>query len=567
MAFLSNSRLPRLHPSLGSEVLAHLRRMAELPLSGVVAGQAVASAIDDLWGPGGGVYNDIDVFIPVVPGSMRGTKAAEPPTRFTPRYVETADYGAMQRFLRSVGTYQLETTVRRELVNRVYISLAGELRMADHGLRVISSFDLNCCRVAVDIRSGRLTWDHHYEAYLRTRQLRIVTVHTPAHTFLRLLKKRQELPGVSVDLEAAAQICFVTEDAVLRPELRARGAASYVFGEKYRSLAAALEPQWSPYYELDAAWLHLQSDDPDEGGRLWKEGAGDETSLDAVSLHTLRPRGFDQNPYVDAARQLGPASVVLLPSRIYAERDAYRCAMVNGTRFPVAASREPGSRLEAYSMARGYDYLKASAAVADWVSLNEFLARPSGEMTYGMTAAQQHEVAQRLRQHGAALGVPDGFAVMLDAFDATKVLEPQSLFTASSAILERERALLHREALVADTAMCLNPLREPIELKELRTLRELREATYRTGYAIPQVSTTFLADHWRFFLLADATHRSLLACRLDSDGQLVAPFEHHSLSDAHGLMDEHHFDVAQALKGDWVQRGLARESAYLAAPL
>ena len=44
-------------------ILAKLGEMATLPANGILAGQSVASALMDLCGMGGGVYNDIDIFL------------------------------------------------------------------------------------------------------------------------------------------------------------------------------------------------------------------------------------------------------------------------------------------------------------------------------------------------------------------------------------------------------------------------------------------------------------------------------------------------------------------------
>ena len=51
-----------LHPGMGESIVAHLSQFGNLPKTGILAGQAVDSAITDLFGNGGGVYNDLDIF-------------------------------------------------------------------------------------------------------------------------------------------------------------------------------------------------------------------------------------------------------------------------------------------------------------------------------------------------------------------------------------------------------------------------------------------------------------------------------------------------------------------------
>ena len=50
-------------PDLAERVLALLSAKEALPSFGIVAGQAVASAIDEILGTGPAVYNDIDGFL------------------------------------------------------------------------------------------------------------------------------------------------------------------------------------------------------------------------------------------------------------------------------------------------------------------------------------------------------------------------------------------------------------------------------------------------------------------------------------------------------------------------
>jgi hypothetical protein len=540
----------QLHAGMGPAILDYLAKMDTLPTFGCVAGQAVASAIDNLYGRGGGVFNDIDVFIPVEYGTMRSsTKASKPPSRFTPKYVESGAYGEMQKFLLQVGTYELEATSRRGLVNRIYITFSGELRTNDHSLRVISSFDLNCTRVAVDLRSKRLWWDHHFEHYLRTRELRIVTAHTPVHTFLRLLKKREELADVSVDMETAARACFVMQDAVLKPELRRSGAASFIFGEKYRAMAESLQSAWAPYYAWDEEWLHLV----DAGENEWAEGAGDELTTDAVSLYTLRPRGELEKVYSEAARELGVMSVVLLPPRMYAEREAYHKTIVNGTQLDLNISNPPESRLHAYQMARGADYLFGVQSSVNWQELDVFLDSALGRTTYGMSALKQLDMVDELKTLQKSLGVPDGLRVLLDAWQGVKSLDPGTILPVARQVLELERKPTILQPLPpTPPQLQLNPACSPVTIRQIPTERELKELAFVSGgrLSLPSMWSSYV------LMLEDETSRSALACIYSpGDKKPTGAYQLYNFTAGAKEPSIHHQQVAQAILAAWHAAG------------
>lgn len=555
-----------LHPGMGPAILDRLARMDELPKFGTVAGQAVASAIDDIWGKGGGVYNDIDVFVPVDSSKITTDKAAEAPWRFTPLYAESAAYGEMQKYLLQVGTYRLVKTTRRGMVNSVLIDFSGELRCADHSKRVISSFDLNCTRVAVDLRTKRLVWDRHFEQFLRNRELRIVTAHTPVHTFLRLLSKRRQLANVTVDVETAARTCFVMQEASLREELRAKRAASFVFGEKYRQLADDLHADWAAYYDWGDDWFHLEASRHEDEDDEWKPGVGDETALQAVNLHTLLPRGELEPVYKKAAAELGAFSVVILPSRIYAERELFRGSLVSGHRFEAEASKNPDTRLLAYGQARGMDYLHGLSAITDWVGLNDFLKSPVGAETYGLSAKEQLEVLAELKNLATPLGVPDAAGILAEAYAKVKVLHGPDLLPVAQEILEEERKRFFTQDLAPLTQrMQVNPLREPVTVTELTSLRQLKELSMGLDSTPIPLRGRFGPDY-RYVLLEDSVDRTLVAIATTSRGKLADVFRAYNWTPNGGAVADHHQEVLDKLKSQLSDAGLVEKDVTAAIP-
>ena len=193
----------KLDPGMGPAVLRHLRQFANLPTDGLVAGQAVASAVSELFGEGWGVvYNDVDVFRHYrrLDETEEQRKRREKlrvldTVRFTALDLEVegwTPYSAMREVaITRREKYSVVKTMREGMLNVVYY---------DHGYasvdgQFLQTFDINAAQVGVDILSGQLMWTREYQRYLRTKQLEIVTMHTPYQSLIRYFKKRQELDG------------------------------------------------------------------------------------------------------------------------------------------------------------------------------------------------------------------------------------------------------------------------------------------------------------------------------------------------------------------------------------
>lgn len=242
-----------LRPEMGPVILQHLRQFAPLPGKGILAGQAVDSAITDLWGKGGGVYNDLDVFRQCPTAANRPyLKANTTAMRSQLSLVRGADYDGMALFLQTTNTYGIASVSRKDMLNFVNCTMAnGHYSDKLTAAKVLAGFDINSCRVGVDLETGLLHWDVHYEQFLASRQLKIIMMHTPWHTFLRLAKKSRELPGVYVNLEQAAMTCSGMARSRGLSQLLTNKGISLLFGQKNLELATRLRSDWAPYFKLE----------------------------------------------------------------------------------------------------------------------------------------------------------------------------------------------------------------------------------------------------------------------------------------------------------------------------
>jgi hypothetical protein len=227
-----------LSPALGQTILADLRKHFPLPDHGCIAGGAILDWME------GRIPNDIDVFV------RSG--------RLTPQFElnRTADNGILRRlddayfgqriYWRS--TYQVLATERDGLLNR--IEVAG----TDRAAAIITGFDLNACRAAIDLRTGRLVWDRSFERFVETRELQVTGLNTPPHTMLRYLSKKERLECRGDDdreMEILAAACLPFPDPWDEESDDARDAPILRFGEKMVAVHDRHARRISTYADLE----------------------------------------------------------------------------------------------------------------------------------------------------------------------------------------------------------------------------------------------------------------------------------------------------------------------------
>lgn len=464
-----------LRPEMGEPILAHLGKMAKLPKFGVVAGQAVASAIEDLWGVGGGVYNDLDVFIPCSGRfTSKEPKANHMPTRCEAVALSRSGYGgSVQRHLEMVQTYRIEEVRYKGLVNKVYFSLpdAYEVRAADHAERVIGGFDINAVRVGIDLRTRKLVWDSHYEQFLADRELRIAACYTPAHSMVRLLKKAQELPDVTVDVETAARITAMLQMESLYKQLNSSKLVSYLFGDKFTKLALAHKSQWDAYYELGDEWFHLAT-----STSPWRRGCGDETTIDVKQLHSMTPRGELDATDQAFARELGVSSVVALPAQVYRHRNSRRNGFVGALGLPETPELYADTYLPHYAKVRGADYYDGVDTEDQLEQLRRFSNSSWARQTMGWSGLEQLLFEQGVDALARSLGVPDAESLLTQLAGDVKPLTIERLETAARKLIEDQRKPVHRHnAPLPNISTCEIAGADGLELFELLSVREMEE--------------------------------------------------------------------------------------------
>lgn len=297
-----------LYPDMGLAIAEHLQKVAQqkLPASGFLAGQAVDSAITDLFGKGGGVYNDLDIFrmVPfedtklLVRKKDPDAKVSQLTQRSEATVKQTAHaYLGMVQWLELVSTYGIKSVSRQNMLNFVNCCVSSMREMSRKNriradsfnpMLYLNSFDINSTRVGVDLATKKLIWTPDYQDFLATRQLKTCASHTPYHTFLRLLKKQQELPDTYLNLEQEAAIALALHTNPDLNWLRSTKSIETIYGKKTQELAREFSAESHPYFEqIEKVFTARPAFNAETHKNKWI----DITGSNEIKLWTLSPKG------------------------------------------------------------------------------------------------------------------------------------------------------------------------------------------------------------------------------------------------------------------------------------
>ena len=534
-----------LNANMGTAVVNHLRQFADLPADGILAGQAVDSAITDLFGAGGGIYNDIDVFRrEAEPFANRTRRSANALTkRFELTTASAGSYGNMNVLLEAVQTYGINSVSRQGMLNTVNCDVTWPARTLS-AERVIGGFDINCTRVAVDLATKQLVWDRNYEEFVRSRQLKVTMMHTPWHTFLRLAKKAEELPGVYVDYEVAAEACVaVASSEWLDMMLRMKGV-SMSFGQKHQELAERLKTVWTPYFNFEKQRLYLGRNNkwsPEQ-----EQGTPDGKTID---LCRLVPRGGLDVKLQERCNRMGSGILFFAPRVVEASRRKVAAAAYHKLNaivaqepryaetdidLPRAVNRPTElSFVEIHADLFETEYVQGQALptmatkVAEWVRQHHGLARGLIGLTLGEQYTRMNSITEVCRKFGKKYFDGDtkaGFGVLENHRDA-------QVFASEDAMEQ----VLTQYYLANNAPFEVKPLPLPLvtptrfagfHVRELLSAHELRAEGTTMGHCVGGYSDSVRHNESRILAIRYKNERKTKNCstvELRGDFDVVAP--------------------------------------------
>lgn len=182
----------------------------EMPKKGIVAGQAVASAIYDILGISStGPYNDLDVYVePLdVPETYEVTDESTGVKTITHGIVSSGVRSSFDGIFQPMEKngyclYGSGVAADNPDINYITIMMACDSNASREKV-ILDGFDINACMCALDSKNKRLVVNDQFLDFLETCELKIVNYFTPIHTIVRAVKKAKELDFCTFDHEKA----------------------------------------------------------------------------------------------------------------------------------------------------------------------------------------------------------------------------------------------------------------------------------------------------------------------------------------------------------------------------
>jgi hypothetical protein len=266
-----------------------LREFGTVPDFGVIAGQAVASAMYEIANTGiAGPFNDIDVFVlkehapycphvdePMPPAlNEKGNimdftfvKNTIGKAHKAPRHsLHVSSFGCTLQDPISAGTYQVvyaHNDLNNPFIN--YIRVAFHNRhdsskdiLSLNAEEILFGFDINACQIGLDMATQRVVWTPAFQNFLFSHELKCTFFGTPMHTAVRLCKKHKEMPSLGFNIDAQMKHLQTARKLIMLLEERREfnhgnslkgflpgNIFSHVYRERFLRHADLLDPYFS----------------------------------------------------------------------------------------------------------------------------------------------------------------------------------------------------------------------------------------------------------------------------------------------------------------------------------
>lgn len=174
---------------LGRQAISILKSRFELPANGLLAGGSIANTIWEIVSDNKAVINDLDIFvIDVIKEYSKDYNTIFEYKEEEGKYRER--YGGMDHFIENKNYCKITEASKNE--NDIINLIKYESDTTDPMI-IIKSFDINCTQIGYLIEDDKLYWTKDFEEFLKTGNLKLTNLKTPAHTAIRIAKKKKEL--------------------------------------------------------------------------------------------------------------------------------------------------------------------------------------------------------------------------------------------------------------------------------------------------------------------------------------------------------------------------------------
>jgi hypothetical protein len=174
---------------LAKKALEKIKEQYGLPTHGFLAGGALANTMWSLYTGKPGPINDIDIFYMdsiISDTNINKSEALFGYKEQERKYFE--DYTGITWSDYVKDLYIINSAENDGIFNKI-----GYSSSTDNPEIILKAFDLNCVKVGYDIEKDIFYISEEFKDFLKTGKIKIVSLTTPAHTALRIIKKSKEL--------------------------------------------------------------------------------------------------------------------------------------------------------------------------------------------------------------------------------------------------------------------------------------------------------------------------------------------------------------------------------------
>ena len=231
-----------------SKILTELSKVSLIPDKGFLAGGAVANTLLSMKYGNAYPINDLDIFIETeeVNDPFEPEFKSRTPTR-SQELIILGGYYEGELSYDHGSNYRILEVDRDELLNWITISRVSDRDNIRNYSYILNGFDFNCCQVGIDLKTNELYYTEDFEQFLNTRQLDVTAIYTPAHTAIRLFKKKKEL-DCYCDVEKCMELLSQPLIRETRVRLNSRHFGTY-FSHKYRDMFIEHYKDIKPYFK------------------------------------------------------------------------------------------------------------------------------------------------------------------------------------------------------------------------------------------------------------------------------------------------------------------------------
>jgi len=147
---------------------------------------------------------------------------------------------------------------------------------------ILNGFDFNCCQVGIDLSNNQIYYTQEFVEFLNTQQLEITALYTPAHTAIRLFKKKDEL-NCYCNIEKCMELLSQPLLGDIRKYVNKLHFAFY-FSHKYKDMFMKYYSEIKQYFKLVRFF--------DDKKYMWKLNSG-------ISFSTIEEKEIDKSHAVN----------------------------------------------------------------------------------------------------------------------------------------------------------------------------------------------------------------------------------------------------------------------------